>query len=81
VLRQPDFGPPSVEEDALRHAVPQRLDGVRHEMQDPGLIVLPGQEHGQHEQAPEGGKLLPERITAAGPAVLAAGPAGRHHGS
>jgi hypothetical protein len=87
VVRQPDLGPPSVQEDALGHAVPERLDGVRHQVQDPGLIILPGQEHGQHEQAPEGGQLLPERIIAWGQNRLDSGRArgarrraGRQHG-
>ena len=77
VVRQPDLGPPPVQEDALGHAVPERLDGVRDQAQDPGLIVLPGQEHGQHQQAPQGGKLLPERIIAWGQNRLDSGRAGR----
>jgi hypothetical protein len=40
--------------------VPERLDRARHQIQDPGLVVLTGQEHGEDEQAPEGGQLLAE---------------------
>ena len=80
MVRQPDFGPPSVQQDALGHAVAEGLDGVRHQMQDPGLIVLPGHEHGQHEQAAQGGELFPDGIIAARPDGVAAGPDGRRHG-
>ena len=72
MVRRPDLCPLPVKADAFRPAVPERLDCARHQMQDPGLIVLPGQEHGEHEQAPEGGQLLAEWI------IIASG-AMRHH--
>jgi hypothetical protein len=61
----PDLGPPSVEEDAFRLEGAKGLDSVRHQMQNPGFVVLAGEEHGEDEQAPEGGQLLPLWITAA----------------
>jgi hypothetical protein len=65
VLRHPGLCPSPVEADAFRPAVPERLDRAHHQMQDPGLVVLPGQEHREDEQASEGGQLLAEWIIAA----------------
>ncbi len=72
MVRHPDLCPLSVEEDAFRFTVPKRADCVGHEMQNPVLIVLPGQEHREHEQAPECGELRASR-------VIATGPVARHH--
>jgi hypothetical protein len=50
--------PAAVEVDALQLASPQRFDRVRDHVQDGGLAVLLGQQHGQHEQAPQRGELF-----------------------
>jgi hypothetical protein len=73
MVRRPDLCPSPVQEYALGPAGPEIFHCVRHQMQNAGLIVLPGQEHRQHEQAPEGGQLPASPIIAAGPAARPAG--------
>ena len=62
--RDLDVLPPAVEVDAPQLTPPQRFDRVRDHVQDGGLTVLLGQQHGQHKQAPQRGKLLAGRAVA-----------------
>ena len=59
--RDPDVLPQAVEEDALRRARPQGLDRVRDVVQDVVLAVLLGQQHREHQHAPQRGELFADR--------------------
>ena len=59
--RDPDVLPQAVEEDALRRARPQGFDRVRDVVQDAVLAVLLGQQHREHQHAPQRGELFADR--------------------
>ena len=58
---EPHVLPSAVEEDPFRGARPQGLDRIGDVGQDAGLAALLGQEHREHEHAPERGELFAGR--------------------
>ena len=57
----PDVLPQAVQEDTLRRARAKGFDRVRDVMQDAVLAVLLGQQHREHQHAPQRGELFADR--------------------